>query len=1403
MAEFTAGDVIVPVVPSAKGFIDDLKKQILPGAYNLGQAIGKDIQRGISDALKGVYEPLQEETKKRRQQAPRDGDEVGGAFARGFKRQVEAAFKSLPKAEIDADSSEAQKRVQELRTSLETLSKKTIGVDIDAKTALEELTKLQAELTALNEDAEVDVKADTAAALAQLAKIQADVDKISGKPVEVPVRVEPEEDPAAEGARQGGAYAQKFKSQVEAAFRSLPELVIDANSSPAAAKIADLRARMEALASKTVGIDINSVQAQAELSALKAELSALDGQQISADAEVDVAAALAELTALDAALERVDGKTARAEVDVDAAGALAQIALVTAALAAIPAVATAALGAGALGGVLASAGVGFAGLAAVAVPSLQRIQEAAKQQEQAVKSSAGATTSAGAAAAQAALQSMQLEDAERRITDAKTAAKQAEEGLTEARRAAKQAADDLARSVANAALSEESAALSVEEARARLAKLQMEASKPGNTVTDLELQRADLSVREAEQRHKDAIARTKQLQAEQKAADKAGIEGSKQVVAAKDKITQADKRVEDAERQLKVMQLQQAAAAKTQAASTGGVTKELVKLTPAAAAAGRQIEAFKNTYEAWQKRLEPAVLPAVTGALKVVQGLFKPLTPLISGSAKALTGLEQAASKALGGKFWTSFFSDLSKQAPTAITGLGKSLLSIGTGVAGVIKAFLPFVPTIVGGIQKAASAFATWGKGLGKSNAFQAFIAYVRQAWPSIQAIFINLSAAIKNVVSALAPIGTTALATISGIFKAIASLPPNVVRGIAVGILAIAAAVKVWAITQQILNLALKDNPIGLIITAIALVVAAVIAAYHAFPEFKAVVDAAIQGIVQVISWAWENAIKPAFEALKEFVMTVVAPAVTWLWQNVIVPAWQGISAAVTWAWNTVIQPALKALWNFVKTVLAPAVTWLWETIVKPAFTKIGEWIKTAWTTVIQPALTALWKFITETLAPKVLWLFENVVKPTFSKAGEVIKAAWETVIKPALTALWKFITEDVPNGFKKGVSMIETFWNNLKDIAKKPINFIIETVYNGGIVKVWNAVADALGLKDTTKLSAIPALAKGGIYPGYTPGKDVGLAAVSGGEAIMRPEWTRAVGEDYVHSANAAARKGGVGGVARFLGIAGDPGGAGFAGAFASGGIVGNIKEVLAGGLKIGAEKLLNPLLDQAQAAMGGSPWAKMLVGVPKKMISMVIDSIGAKEEKAGGPKAAKAIAFARAQLGKPYLWGGTGPDAFDCSGLVMRALQAAGVSGVPRVSQAQMKWVKPVQTPTPGDLGFPHPGHVWMYSSKNSIIEAPYTGANVREVAARSAQLIGRPQYDSGGYLMPGTSLVHNGTGRPEPVLTDRQWQDISRSTQGGDGSLVNIGEMHVTPEQSPYAIAQDLRFIMGQGVRSRG
>jgi len=103
---------------------------------------------------------------------------------------------------------------------------------------------------------------------------------------------------------------------------------------------------------------------------------------------------------------------------------------------------------------------------------------------------------------------------------------------------------------------------------------------------------------------------------------------------------------------------------------------------------------------------------------------------------------------------------------------------------------------------------------------------------------------------------------------------------------------------------------------------------------------------------------------------------------------------------------------------------------------------------------------------------------------------------------------------------------------------------------------------------------------------------------------------------------------------------------------------------------------------------------------------------------------AIRFALSQIGKPYVWGATGPNAYDCSGLMLRAYQSAGIN-LPRVSVDQFHGgaLLPVRNAQPGDLLFlayhrddpTSIHHVFMYLGNNEVVEAPFTGAPVRQRA----------------------------------------------------------------------------------------
>lgn len=98
-----------------------------------------------------------------------------------------------------------------------------------------------------------------------------------------------------------------------------------------------------------------------------------------------------------------------------------------------------------------------------------------------------------------------------------------------------------------------------------------------------------------------------------------------------------------------------------------------------------------------------------------------------------------------------------------------------------------------------------------------------------------------------------------------------------------------------------------------------------------------------------------------------------------------------------------------------------------------------------------------------------------------------------------------------------------------------------------------------------------------------------------------------------------------------------------------------------------------------------------------------------------KALKAVSVAKKQVGDPYRYGATGPNAFDCSGLVQFAWKKAGVK-IPRVTNSQFARIRKkiaYKNLQPGDLMFFRGlGHVGMYIGGGKMVHSPRTGERVR-------------------------------------------------------------------------------------------
>ncbi|AXH70415.1 tail length tape measure protein [Gordonia phage Daredevil] len=229
-------------------------------------------------------------------------------------------------------------------------------------------------------------------------------------------------------------------------------------------------------------------------------------------------------------------------------------------------------------------------------------------------------------------------------------------------------------------------------------------------------------------------------------------------------------------------------------------------------------------------------------------------------------------------------------------------------------------------------------------------------------------------------------------------------------------------------------------------------------------------------------------------------------------------------------------------------------------PAWTQFAAQLQAGATSFINPALTGVSTMVTA-LGQKFPEV-GGLITPAWQTMSDAILAAKTTTIDPVFSGIQGGLTT-VEGAFTNGVNNIRTQWAGIQEATAAPVRFTIGTVFNDGLVGMWNSVADLIG---ATKMNPYVAkFATGGVLPGYTPGRDVhefyspslGELHLSGGEAIMRPEWTRAMGGPAaVDKMNQDARAG------KLKPIHGDPAvyrNGGVFGRFASGGTIANGSEI----------------------------------------------------------------------------------------------------------------------------------------------------------------------------------------------------------------------------------------------------
>lgn len=374
----------------------------------------------------------------------------------------------------------------------------------------------------------------------------------------------------------------------------------------------------------------------------------------------------------------------------------------------------------------------------------------------------------------------------------------------------------------------------------------------------------------------------------------------------------------------------------------------LEKLTPAQK---RMLVALASLQTAWSgflrlvdRPLGGAMVSAMGALEKALPGLAIFLRPVL----RSLRGVFGMLGNAAGSKNARRFARDMGVFAGGILKDAGRGTRNLVAGFGSLLRAFMPLSKDMSKGLVGLTRRFRVWARDLDESKGFKRFIAYVRTAGPKLLGTLKAVGGALIAVGVALAPLADRlmdGLRAFAGWLQKTAEAHPQLIRIVAAvfllssgfglvvkmllpvirlvtGVVRVVMFAVKWiriiVFNLRILFFVLRANPIGMVITIIALLVAGFILAYKKSDTFRKIVD----------------------------------------------KAWAGIKTAISWAWNRVIKPVFKALWEFLQVTLFRAFKALWTDVVRPVFTWVGNKIKDVWSNVIKPTFTKLRDFVTDTL-------------------------------------------------------------------------------------------------------------------------------------------------------------------------------------------------------------------------------------------------------------------------------------------------------------------------------------------------------------------------------------------------------------------------------------------------------
>lgn len=471
------------------------------------------------------------------------------------------------------------------------------------------------------------------------------------------------------------------------------------------------------------------------------------------------------------------------------------------------------------------------------------------------------------------------------------------------------------------------------------------------------------------------------------------------------------------------------------------------------------VDGFFKLRDAWNKfvaQFRPELFQMAAEGMNAIATFIPHLTPLMQNATKAIHELQTESIQTFQNPVWKEFFQNLTNTAYPAIKSLGRSILNLATGFAGVLNAFFPFSNTLTGGLENLTKKFADWGAGLENNPGFKKFIEYVKENTPKVLDLLKNLVKFIGDLVIAAAPIGTVVVGAVDSLVQAFSKLVDiNPILGtIVLAVLALGAIFvnligpvlavvnivnlliplfaglsSVWGTITTAIGVFLIDW--GLLIAAIAAVIAVLVLAYQHFDTFRAKVDALWQKLVEV-GQSILNAVKPAFQEVVKFFQDEWTKFLEW-WNehaDTFKKAWDNIQKAAEFVLNWLVDEIsgaldqILAIWNAIWPGLSTVLSGVWEVIkgvISGAF-QVIRGIFTVFASIIAGDWSGIWDGLGDIVFGAI-----NIVWGILSGGFQIILGLLQ-ILWAGVQAAWEGIKNAFINGATASVEFLKSTWNGI---------------------------------------------------------------------------------------------------------------------------------------------------------------------------------------------------------------------------------------------------------------------------------------------------------------------------------------------------------------------------------------